>query len=601
MIDATAKGNPGVFFRGLMNTGNEEECLQVNHLGVKNGASVKGSFSLLKILLPEGALTNYEAESLKTVSSYFYHEVKDFKTLRKMAQVIFGLCHPHTCSVKDLSVLIDSYLGNKFNYQIISTNRSLKRTPSNTQQVSLVFIFSLIAFTIASTIKYNVSKSFPIGSPHFDIIYNACSVIRRYRAEDQISRPTDFINGWKSIYLFGAIFFHMILHIEISVNHLNIQISKYLLSFPVIASFISRYSIETMCINVCSTAIVAAVTILPMIESLGASAKLFPLITLARYLRLLPLLAFSIMIVIVSPMFPFHNSGIFHPYVTQTMSDKCSTYWWGEALMISNFFPVDKICFGVGWFLSSDFQLSMLTFPLLLTLTRDWRKGIKLCFAYVIFGIAMEFIVLLYYNDFLIPQFHQESSYETFMVHHGWTTNYISPYSIGLVCGTLMYRDIRLPDDIYEKHYISLYAIIFMGISFVNTTDINEWKYFQYFTLLIASLLRTIAALGSCTLLYMVWMAKNSIIKRVLTFSPLFNTCARILLPSFLCHALVLTWMSSLLYSNSIDFNWFRFLERGFVAFPISIISGLCLHILVELPFMKLLKSLLVKKGKNCN
>ena len=164
-----------------------------------------------------------------------------------------------------------------------------------------------------------------------------------------------------------------------------------------------------------------------------------------------------------------------------------------------------------------------------------------------------------------------------------------------------MYRDIRLPDEIYEKHYISLYAIIFMGISFMNTININEWKCFQYFTLLIASSLRTIAALGSSILLYMVWMAKDSMIKRALTFSPLFNACARILLPSFLCHALVLTWMSSLLYSNSIDFNWFCFLERGYVAFPISIILGLCLHILVELPFLKLLKSLLVKKGKNCN
>lgn len=363
MIDATAKGNPGVFFRVIINTGNEKQCLQVNHLGVKNGASVKGSFSLFKISLPEGALTNYEAKSLKTFSSYLHHEAKDLKILRKMVQVVFGICHPHACSVKDLSILIDSYLGKKFDHQIINANRSLKRTPSNTQQVSLVIIFSLIAFTIASTVKYNVSKSFPIGSPHFDIIYNACSVIRKYRTEDQISRPTNFINGWKAIYLFGAIFFHMILHIEISVNLLNVQISKYLVSFPAIANFISRYSIETMCINVCSTAMVAAITIVPIIESLGASAKLFPLITLARYLRLLPLLAFSIMIVIVSPMFPSHNSGIFHPYVTQTMSDRCSTYWWGEALMISNFFPVDKICFGVGWFLSSDFQLSMLTFP----------------------------------------------------------------------------------------------------------------------------------------------------------------------------------------------------------------------------------------------
>lgn len=594
MIDSSAKSQPGVYHRGLINTGHEDQCLRVNKDGVK------GSFSLVKISIPRGRIHGNQNRKLNAFTAYLYPDSKDFDTLLKKFPITFTVCHPNSCSSQDLSWLIDYYFDHQVEYRVVNANRSIKPSATNLQKVSIALILSLVTLTIVSTIKFNLSESIPVGSRHFDFVSNFKCLIRKYETEDTISRPTDFINGWKAGYLFGAIFFHMILHIEPSNYTINSKISVYLLSFEGVPQFLSRITLETMCTNVCTTAIVAAVTVIPFIDKFGAKKRLLPLIAVIRYFRLIPIVAFAVMIVIISPLLTVKSSAIHHSYTSQDMCDRCSNYWWGEALFVNNFLPVDRLCFGVSWFLSSDFQLSLITFPLLLTLAKDWKKGAKLCLIYVIAGIVIEYFVLIFNHDFLIPQFHQEASYETLMVHHGWSTNYISAYALGITFGTLMIRDIRIPDELYEKHYISLYAVIFTFSSMFSTIDINDWTGNHHVTLLVASCLRTIASLGICAFCYALWMSKDHFVKRILTISPLFNTVARILLPSFMTHALVLTFMSSLIYSDPINFNWFRFLERGLLVFPVTIALGAFLHVFIEIPFMKIMKSVIISKKNVC-
>ena len=60
------------------------------------------------------------------------------------------------------------------------------------------------------------------------------------------------------------------------------------------------------------------------------------------------------------------------------MAEKCSNYAWAELFLVNNFVAIDKVCLGLSWFLSTDLQLSIITFPLLITLIKNVKKGIKL-------------------------------------------------------------------------------------------------------------------------------------------------------------------------------------------------------------------------------
>ena len=173
---------------------------------------------------------------------------------------------------------------------------------------------------------------------------------------------------------------------------------------------------------------------------------------------------------------------------------------------------------------------------------------------------------------------------------------YLSSYSIGLVFGILIQKGIKIPEK-YSNIPIGTFAYLIGSISLIYTIDINYWNEGnKLITIGVASVLRTIAASGICIIIYSLWMEKDNWVKRILTSTYLFNTCARIMLPSFLCHALALTWISSYAYSSIIEITLFGLISRWCIMLPITIVCGLVLHILVEVPFIKTLKSLIGKK-----
>ena len=481
-------------------------------------------------------------------------------------------------------------------------NRSLKQTPSMIQNVSLLIITALVMFTLASTIKFNLIPYVPYGSIHFDLVSNIKSVMRRYENQDKKSSPTDFFNGWKSLYLCGACFLHLLVIIEKSAHSLNIKLSEYNSYLEsMIIDYLMRCAIDVMCLNVVLTAIVGAIAMIPFIDGAKNLKKLFLSLTIIRYLRLIPIVSFVMMMIIVAPLLTIRNSGIFHEHIMQTMSDTCSTYGALEVLFIGNFIHPTKICLIVGWFLSADFQLAIITFPLLIALARNIKSGIKLAFLYIIAGIGIEYAIHMYFNTVIVPKFEDESSYETIAINHFWTTNYVSTFAIGLIFGTLIYRNIRLSEKFYMKYNLAIWMVTMTVLTATTftTMNIDDWTCDRWITNFVASIIRTIGTICLSILIYMVWMSdKDNIVRNILSFSPLLNSISKILLPSFLLHSIALTWVASLFHSEAIEYNVIHLISRAIVIYPFSILIGLILHIFIEIPFMKLLKSVFINRKK---
>lgn len=259
MIDSTAKTDPGLYQFGITNVGKENQCLRVNYA---NG-TIKGSYSMLNIAFPNEIMND---TPFSQPISYVYHTVKGVDKFLDYVKFIITICHPHTCSVIDISNLVDRYFDHRIDFTIKNTNRSLKRSISTLQAISLFCIGFLLIFTLMSTIKYNIPifRNIPVASPHFDIIRNIGTIIRRYKYSDSIPSDTDFLNGWKATYFITAIITHTMIIMEKSQINLNIKLIYYDISMSNLAKYLSSNILFIMCFNIATTALVSVVTMIPL-------------------------------------------------------------------------------------------------------------------------------------------------------------------------------------------------------------------------------------------------------------------------------------------------------------------------------------------------
>lgn len=633
MIDATSKSIPGTFYRTLINIGYEKECLNIVHIDA-SGHIIRGSYSLIHILSKHQKLASeMEVKNLSVFPKFMYssynHLSADAKQVRESYGLIYSICHPHMCSASDISYLIDEYFNHKIDFKVVNANRSIKTSIFNIsylQLISISLIATLIIYSILSTIKCHINKNIYVGNDHFDIICNAKEFYNKYKIDDKHSnKDTNFINGYKSIYLISALFGHTTVLISPASHRLYTSLPYYV-SFGYEDNYkmFMRSNIEMFLSNVVASGIVSIVSIVPFIEHLkrfkfrhlknaqnskfGAEnvktkigskdvpkdTSILIIIATVRYLRMIPMTLFIVMIMIISPLIlNFTNvPGIHNKYILNDVSNRCSTYGWRDLLLISNWFTVFNVCYTITWFMSADFQLAIITFPLVMSLVKDIKGGARFAMFYVASGICLEYVLNYHENQFIVPNVRNETYYDYHFMHNAWTSNYISTYSMSLVYGMLIYRKIRIDDKFaYLIKYVASVCISIIMLSIHLTQDMNEWtpNMFKY---MIGSMIKTISGLCLCTLTYLLWhVSYDNIIKRLLTWTPMFNTISRIMMPSFLIHGLLIEWTTAMIYSNTLEFTIFKMVQRGSIVVILTVICGTILHILVEVPFMKMLKS----------
>lgn len=383
------------------------------------------------------------------------------------------------------------------------------------------------------------------------------------------------------------------------IHTLNIHyVSIFFMSYPhTIVDHFSRPAVLSMVTNIAATAILNTVTMIPFIKSFrGSSAKLFAMSTMVRYFRLIPISIFFIMIIIVTPLVTIKNSGMFHDQVMASALNTCSPNIIYDMLFITNWFPIAQHCIPVNWFLSADFQLAMITFLLIVTLASDSWKGIKLASFYVAAGIPIKFYMIICHDRRIINRFYELSSYDTFHLTHTATDNYISPYAVALTFGILIHRGVCLEIDTRFNNLMQMILIAFLVSSTLFTQHIDDWECDLWIKRLIGSTMKTFDCIAVSSIFYPVWASESCILKSILTFSHYLNSISKIILPSFICHYLFLVWTASIRHSNPIEYSFMYLVGTVLFVLPLTLIGGLIIHILVELPFMKLMKSMLVKK-----
>ena len=377
---------------------------------------------------------------------------KDSNWLRDYIKIVHTICHPDTCSAHDISLILNSYFDGKLHYTIRNANRSIKHPITNMQVISTIALITILLLNISSTVKCNFNLKFMTGSKYFDIWYNIRYIMNRYEDVDKKVLDTDIFNGWKTLYLISCTAFHSLLISEKSLFNLLLNLNHYQRNLGSFMNVLSAIVMIALTLNAVITATVGTLVAVPLIDRIGNPFKLFIILPLSRFVRFFPIITTTIMIIIIAPLITVHNSGIFHNYVTNVMSQTCSNFGWYDMIHISNFIHPSKMCLCFNYFIATDVQLSTILIPLLIVLVRDIWKGMKLATILVLIGILIEFISNIYYEARILPEFQDASASESLIMSHVWIKNYINPYVIGTVFGVMISKNFKMPIHIHQKY-----------------------------------------------------------------------------------------------------------------------------------------------------
>lgn len=169
------------------------------------------------------------------------------------------------------------------------------------------------------------------------------------------------------------------------------------------------------------------------------------LLTLLRYLRVMPLLLFVIWM--TKAMYRALGHGPIWDYGTANISHGkiCSNEsWWLSIFFLNNLRQMNLQCTGQAWYLATDFQLFLITPPFLILMSKNHRLGYLACLMVCLTGLVASVITLMWCPlDKIIYLFKAPYNFSLIEEVHYYYTLPITrcgPYFMGLVCGHLLYR-----------------------------------------------------------------------------------------------------------------------------------------------------------------
>ncbi|TNN15735.1 Nose resistant to fluoxetine protein [Schistosoma japonicum] len=303
-----------------------------------------------------------------------------------------------------------------------------------------------------------------------------------------------------------------------------------------------------------------------------------------RTLRLTP--AYLLVLILYTGLFIHAYVGPLYPQIPNLTDIKfCRDHWW--ITYLNNFIYPNEICMGWSWYLSNEFQFSIVLAPIFLSLLA-WNETIGVLFG---FGLVISSIVVTfgisYANDYL-PGVLELTSFTTVYIkpYTRWST-----YAIGLLCGWLLekYTNILQDVGIKMKVMLALIGICLSSIFCVSTVyglyGLLSGKVEPFSTVGAAAYTafhRPIFVLGVAIVVSMCALGCGGPIHSILTL-PVFCVPARLTYTAYLVHPIV-TMFIVLGSQNPLLLDNLHLIVRFFAVMPITYFVGLIISLATESP-----------------
>ncbi|CRK93119.1 CLUMA_CG006713, isoform A [Clunio marinus] len=189
-----------------------------------------------------------------------------------------------------------------------------------------------------------------------------------------------------------------------------------------------------------------------------------------RFMRITPVLALVILFNMSLAYALFNESS---STLLEFSVQKCQKYWWSTLLHLQVYTNPHKLCMHTTWYLSVDFQMTILVAPILVYLLWKYGQnviiliiGLILMSSVYVYQKAIESNIIVKQNDFL-DDFNGE-----FMTTFYYPTHVRGiVYLIGIILGYCLHmkNEICMPKSkIFQSSFVISVLIIIMGPTFIS-------------------------------------------------------------------------------------------------------------------------------------
>lgn len=494
---------------------------------------------------------------------------------------LITICLPGSCSTGDVKAIVNSSV---LRERLHPITFSLKEAYSNEN-----FTYTIVKCACISLLTMIVVLNI-IGTYSSD-----CTYLAAFNLRDNYTRllkqPSDtksqFISFSKFLYTLVALVIHtgVPLHAE-ALYFVFLPVTKTLREYRW-ARYIFSLNAVIVSWNFVVSAFLSSSKWLPIFKCRKVSLGQFIMV---RALRTLPIMLVIMCMIILLPELPITNP-LTKVFVGQ-MAGNCYSNGWRETLFIANYLPFDKMCLPVQWFVHSDMQFYIISFFIIRYIGRTGRVVSSLIIPSVV-AISVTYYQFLRYstlinNVFKAPEWFHSDPIRFLEIHissegHGFS------YIIGILVGCAMANNYQ-----WSKKF-SLWCAFLSSAGWVLSLAVPY--YFDSteltgHTLTITIVLQYAAFVASCAaLMFSEWSLRDYFFPALPGFvNYAFAILNRVQYPFFLVHPVVIS-----LLAISFQHTYTSMTMLGLTFFPtqfiLSFIIAVQLHVMVELPFARLLDS----------
>ncbi|XP_055380599.1 nose resistant to fluoxetine protein 6-like [Condylostylus longicornis] len=436
---------PGILYGHLFEIGNYEELIE-------------GKYCQAEIPLEN-------LQELIDFKSDFIDPLPKYHLIPASSGISFGICIPNSCSPDYLNSILKEFLNNLVGSKINDeTNVILANSCKGNEKIIFrpidyvaMSILGLIAFLVIVSTVYDLSfDSMKKGNGYskiltaFSIKKNGKHLFKIQSNHDDHSNHIhiECIHGIRVLTIIWIVFLHEYTF-SYGLNFINridyVNWSRTL--YSMVIQF-GNISVDTFfVISGC------LLTLSAFKEMNFRNGKLnVPLMYLHRYIRLTPLVA--ILVLIMVSLYRYFGDG---PYWNPNhIIDLCERNWWSTLLYIHNYVHPGQMCLGHSWYLAVDTQLYFISPLFLIILWKYKEYGMIPIILAIVISAGYIFEETMHFNFHMNPLEVNENDFRKQELIYYSTHSRISPFMVGIILGYYIYK--------YCNEKIKLYKpIVIMG------------------------------------------------------------------------------------------------------------------------------------------
>lgn len=296
--------------------------------------------------------------------------------IRRWDPYHFAICVPDSCTEEDVKGVLKSKhlqeLIDPLSARVITTeSRSDPFTINWTRGVAILTVMGILSLGFWAAALNYVFPDLRISQllKPFDVVENLIKLFSPVKHEDSMAVVS---NTYRSMYLLSGACAHTMISINVATllqrleagNSLIVDIDRNFVS-PVVSPMVNALP-SLITVHMIATGSFTVVRWIPVMMKERVNLMTF---AMDRIFRTLPVVAMYLVIIQTLPI--ISHGGPLMKHVQQGYADVCFRNGWKELLFINNYGEMREICLPVAWFISSEFQLYLMSFLILIAISRS--------------------------------------------------------------------------------------------------------------------------------------------------------------------------------------------------------------------------------------